>query len=239
MFETAICSIRSKHFVFRGFLIGPWCPIYGTAAVIILATCQSLVESLSDPNVAQWPAVFVASFITATFVEWAVSGILQKFYGFGLWSYKNRKFNIQGRVALMPSMAWGLLGVVLIFVINLPIWAFADSLLRGWLFYLAIGVILLFVIDFIASIVRLGAFRKLTRYRRRNKGKDITDDYAKFVDTSIRNKWIPNIRKFIARTIPNDDLLKIIGFKKPKSGHITTPPTVISSRQSPGRRPSL
>ena len=34
--ETTYCSIGEKRFVNRGFLTGPMCPIYGTAALVLI-----------------------------------------------------------------------------------------------------------------------------------------------------------------------------------------------------------
>ncbi|MDL2206752.1 putative ABC transporter permease, partial [Eubacteriales bacterium OttesenSCG-928-N13] len=60
--ETIICSIQSKRFVNRGFLFGPWCPIYGVGVLLILMITQSFV---------QYPAlVFLVALLSTTALEY-------------------------------------------------------------------------------------------------------------------------------------------------------------------------
>jgi len=209
IFETIVCSIQSKKFVFRGLLLGPWCPIYGAGAVLMLLASAPLVGSLSLPNAYQWPAVFVASSIIGTILEWLISGILKKLYGFQLWTYSDRKFNIQGRVALAPSIVWGLLGLVLVYLINIPVWGFTELLDSHFGIWFGVGLLAIFLTDFITSTVRLSAFRKITRAK-----SDVTEEYINYAGKQIRNKWIPNIRKFILKTRPNSEWFDFLDSKK-------------------------
>lgn len=35
LWETCYCSIKDKHYDYRGFLFGPYCPVYGFAVTTI------------------------------------------------------------------------------------------------------------------------------------------------------------------------------------------------------------
>lgn len=70
--ETIFCSVRERRFVNRGFLKGPYCPIYGFGAVAILM--------VSLP-VRQWPlAVFPLAMAAATALEYFASWLLEKLF---------------------------------------------------------------------------------------------------------------------------------------------------------------
>lgn len=210
VFETTVCSLRAKRFVFRGFLLGPWCPIYGFSAVIILLASLPIVGSFEHPTSSQWPLVFVAAFVVATLLEWITSGALDKLYGFQLWKYKD--LTIRGRVALIPSLAWGILGTILVYLINPTVWSFLGSLGQFGL-YAGLVLAAAVIIDWISSVFRLNNFRRL---RKRVKG-DITEKYMEFATKEIRNKWLPNIRKFIISTMPNQEWLDFLAKKQKKN----------------------
>lgn len=106
--ETMYCSIMSQKFVYRGFLIGPVCPIYGFGAlgvIFILSPFENHPE-----------LVFLFGIILTSVLEYVVSVILEKLFKKSWWDYSDRKFNVNGRICLMNSALWGLLSLFLIYV---------------------------------------------------------------------------------------------------------------------------
>lgn len=111
---VAWCEHRLKN---PGFLAGPVVPIYGIGALGILAVTAGFRD--------QPVLVFLAAAAVATVVEFVGHWLLEKLLGLVLWDYSGRFGNIQGRVCLGNSMAFGAAGVGVVYVL--------DPLLSGLL----------------------------------------------------------------------------------------------------------
>jgi uncharacterized membrane protein len=172
------------------------------------------VGSLETPNLDKWPLVFLVCFMAGTVLELAVGAVMNKVYGLQLWGYEGKwSFSFfKGRIALLPSLVWGTLGVVVVYFANPLLWRFLEGFSGGTMVWTAIILGLVFITDAIMSIFRLGNFRKLAKAKK-NQHIDITDQYVAYVAKEIRNKWMPSVRKFIIKTLPQPDLLKTIGIK--------------------------
>lgn len=94
------------HFVNRGFLFGPICPIYGFGAIILIMTTKKLYKR---------PVLkFIIATVFFTVFEYLVSLILEMLFGLRWWDYTNDFLNIQGRVSLLYSIFWGVIGVIVL-----------------------------------------------------------------------------------------------------------------------------
>ena len=102
--ETFYAVLVLGHFVKRGFLFGPICPIYGFGAVIFIL----IFDGLKGHNVKK----FFISMIVFSIFEFVASCILEMVFHLRWWDYSDAMFNIQGRICLSFSIVWGLAGVV-------------------------------------------------------------------------------------------------------------------------------
>ena len=101
---------KSQHLENRGFLTGPFLPIYGIGAVLLLLFVEPYVK---NPFL-----VFVASVVVTSTVEYLSSLILDKVFHISLWNYHDRRFNVNGRICLENSLGFGALGLLLIYVLQ-------------------------------------------------------------------------------------------------------------------------
>lgn len=113
LWESVFCSIQSKHFVYRGFLLGPYCPVYGFGVTAVLLLVSNNTHSLIS--------LYFSTVFIVTVVEYITSWILEKLFDMKLWDYSNMPMNIDGRVAVPISLLWGVGCVILIKFINPPI----------------------------------------------------------------------------------------------------------------------
>lgn len=112
--ETILCSYLEKKFVNRGFLNGPFCPVYGFGAVLLQVTFFSLNLELNVLNVL---FVFVGGALLTTILEYFTGWLLETLFNTTWWDYSKSRFNIKGRVCLTNSLAFGVMSVALIFII--------------------------------------------------------------------------------------------------------------------------
>lgn len=102
--ETAAGSIKSKKFVNRGFSAGPFCLVYGVAAVLLSVVTVDLTGHLF------W--LFAGCTIIGTAVEWFAGKLLERFNQHKWWDYSDKRFNFDGYICLQYSLLWGVLGVL-------------------------------------------------------------------------------------------------------------------------------
>lgn len=103
----------------RGVLKGPYLPVYGCGALAMLFCLKNLMKKkikVSKINIT--PAiVFVGIMAITTFIELIASYIMEWTKGEWLWDYTRFNFNFQGRIALNPSVRFGIGGMVILYFI--------------------------------------------------------------------------------------------------------------------------
>ena len=136
----------------RGFLIGPYCPIYGCGAILITLL---LTRFYSQPVL-----LFVMAILVCGILEYFTSYIMEKIFKARWWDYSNRKFNINGRICLETLIPFGIAGVVLVKYAN-PF--FLQILDFNFLKYVLLALSLIFIIDFSFSFKGVLGFRKASK----------------------------------------------------------------------------
>lgn len=108
--ECIYCSVPAKKWINRGMLIGPYCPIYGFGALLILFLLEPYYN---DPIV-----LFVFAVVVTSVLEYITSWVLEKLFHTKWWDYSKRSFNLNGRVCLLNSTLFGGLGLALVYLIH-------------------------------------------------------------------------------------------------------------------------
>ena len=112
VWESFYCMMNTGKWENRGFLFGPYCPIYGLAVMIayfIFTAGLFPVTTSSSPL-----TVFLICMFGSAIIEYITSYILEKKYHARWWDYSKLPFNIKGRIALPISIAFGLAGIVVV-----------------------------------------------------------------------------------------------------------------------------
>lgn len=130
--ETAAGTIRQKRFVNRGFTTGPFCMVYGVAAVVMTAALQELRGSFLF--------LFLGCMVVGTAVEWFAGKLLERLNQKKWWDYSEKRWNFDGYICAQYSLLWGILGTVTV--------RWGDGLLVGLCRLLP---------SFVSSLLTLGA----------------------------------------------------------------------------------
>lgn len=104
--ETVYCFIVSGHFTNRGFLYGPLCPIYGWGGIILIVLLSKYKNNTLK--------LFTYSAIIFSVFEYYVSYVLEALFRDHWWDYTNQFLNLNGRIGIFYSFAWGILAVIFI-----------------------------------------------------------------------------------------------------------------------------
>lgn len=153
--ETIYCSICEKRFIYRGFLFGPICPIYGVGGVLILLAFAKLNINLFADIV----LIFLSSAIICTVLEYLVSLLLEKVFKMKIWDYSTYPLNLHGRVWIGYTIAWGVLSVLVVKVLY-PLSLMLLSLLSQKAAYIIAGTLMaVMIIDFVLTLLSLKSIR--------------------------------------------------------------------------------
>lgn len=104
LMETTLNSIKHKTFINRGFLTGFYCPIYGVGMCSIYLFCSPFA---SNPFL-----VFIVGLVVATLIEYITGMLMEKLFHASWWDYSHFKCNLNGKICLRISIAWGVLALV-------------------------------------------------------------------------------------------------------------------------------
>ena len=143
VYESTICSIGQRKLINRGFLNGPYCPIYGTGAVLVLL----VLGRIQNPVL-----LFFAGAVLTCSLEYLTSWLMEKLFHARWWDYSKRKFNIGGRVCLIGAVVFGAFSVVLILVLHPWVKSLTDRLTDTALTWICAILLVGIVSDFIVTV---------------------------------------------------------------------------------------
>src|SRR5574344_1872380 len=149
--EVMYVGIFYEHkFVNRGFLHGPICPIYGCGGLVVM--------TLPDEIKSSWVGLFFCAMILCSLVEYATSWYMEETFHMKWWDYSDHKFNIKGRVCLLNSTLFGIMGLVVVHFIQPTVDSLVNRLNDTVTVYLANGLAAVFIVDYIATVHRVVDF---------------------------------------------------------------------------------
>ena len=103
--ETTYCLIQRGHYESRvGLIYGPFNLVYGIGA---LCLSGALYQFRNRGRVFS----FVGGFVVGSVVEYACSWFQEVCFGSTSWDYSNMPYNLNGRICLLYSIFWGILGI--------------------------------------------------------------------------------------------------------------------------------
>ena len=174
--EVIIVSTKKRKLTNRGFLIGPWCPIYGFGALFITVLLKKYYE---DPLV-----LFIMSFLLGSILEYVTSYIMEKIFHARWWDYSDHKFNVNGRISLITSLGFGFLGLILVYVFN-PFFLKIVMNIPSIVFNIIMIIIgLIFITDIVTSFKIIYNIRKESYIN----VKDITEITTEEVKKALKEK---------------------------------------------------
>lgn len=164
--EMVVCYFAIRKWVNRGFLIGPICPIYGWGCLLIILL---LKRYLDDPLV-----LFVMSMVLCSMLEYYTSYLMEKLFKARWWDYSHKKYNINGRICLDNILAFGILGLLMMYFINPFVVKMLGFVSIKVLNIVAIIIFVIFLIDNIVSLKVISGFKKVAKSIHKDSTEEIT-----------------------------------------------------------------
>lgn len=152
--EVIYAFHKRGYFVNRGFLHGPFCPIYGISLTTIVILFQPIEGSLIG--------LFVYSFILTSVIEYVTSFVLEKSFHSKWWDYSDEKFNIKGRVCLKFSIYWGAAAIVIYKVVHPLVMGIVNEIPHGMAVIVSRSLLGLLLVDLAFTMSSLTKLRSIT-----------------------------------------------------------------------------
>lgn len=104
IWESLYISLYERKWVNRGFLYGPFIPIYGFGAMIVLLVTSSVQDSI--------PMIFLTGMLSATVLEYGTGMVMERLFHARYWDYSRNRFHLNGYICPVCSFGWGVFSVV-------------------------------------------------------------------------------------------------------------------------------
>lgn len=151
LWEGLITLIREHRIINRGFLNGPYCPIYGAGALIFLFIGQHILDPVK---------LFFIGGAIACVLEYATSFTMEKLFKARWWDYTKYPFNLNGRICLYGFIAFGGASVAIRYL-HPHLLEFIQSIPNNHIWAIVLAVI--FTADFISTNQSFARFNKILR----------------------------------------------------------------------------
>ena len=194
-FMEVCVSLWNKHkFINRGFLIGPYCPIYGWGSLaIILVVGKNTTDVL---------AVFLKAILICSLLEYFTSYFMEKIYNVRWWDYSSKRFNINGRICLETMIPFGLLALLIIYVVHPVIIGIVGKLSYTALIVVASVIFVIYLIDNIVSTYILFKIKGKIKSER----KDNTEKIKKYIEKWFQDNTV--LYRRIKNAFPKFEIFK-------------------------------
>ena len=174
----------------RGFLIGPYCPIYGLSCVLAI----SILSKYKDDLI----VLFIVGMVLTSVLEYITSYFLEKLFNIRWWDYSIYPFNLNGRICLFNSFLFGLLSIFVIKYINPSIENFVYNIPNSTRYFISVVLLIVFIIDIIVSYNTINKIKKTFKTKIK---KDSSDEINLKVRESLLKE--SKLLKRILNAFPN------------------------------------
>ena len=179
--EVTLKYFQFHRFINRGFLTGPWLPIYGSGAVLITVVIKGLA-----PLEFSVGTTFIVSFLLCGFLEYMTSYVLEKRFHARWWDYSSKPMNLHGRVWIGNLVLFGLGGVVIVDLINPLLLRLSEHMSFPLREIMAFSLSAVFIADYVMSHFVL----KLVKSGVESSDADETEAISKEVRLLLSNRSV-------------------------------------------------
>ena len=162
--ESVIESIYHRKLINRGFLKGPYIPVYGCGGIAMLVCCLPF----------QWNGflVFLVGMTACTLLEFFTGWLMEKLFNKQFWDYSMFKITYKNRISLISSLFWGVLSLFMVYVLYDIVKKICFSVPHLFVYAFDIVMAVVVSVDFIITT------RKTLHEKKRTKQESVSDDSA-------------------------------------------------------------
>lgn len=154
IYESIYCSIDNRRWMNRGFLNGPYCPIYGSGAILNLLILRPDMH----------PAViFLSAVVLTGSLEYFTSFLMEVLFDARWWDYSDKRFHLNGRVFLLGLLAFGSFSLILLLYLHPLVFGLTSKLSYEALAIIDLILFTVILSDTIFTLTKLVEFKEYLR----------------------------------------------------------------------------
>ena len=197
--EVVLTLINEKKFIDRGFLLGPYCPIYGYGMLLIVFLLRKYIDD--------FVVLFILSMVISLVLEYLTSYFMELIFKARWWDYSSKKYNINGRICLEYGFLFGVGGTLIMYVVHPFIVSVIINFSNLGILIIGITLLVLFIID---NVVSFNVIFKIKGFEFKDY-VDNTEEISNLVkEYLMENSWFT---KRLVRAF-SDVRVRIEKFKK-------------------------
>ena len=181
LMEVTLKYFQYHRFINRGYLIGPYCPIYGCGVVSVTIMMDIILRGQGS-----YGDVFVVGLFVCGALEYFVSWFMEKMYHARWWDYSKKPMNLNGRIWVGNLILFGLGTVIIIKWINPILFGIMALWSDRTLVSLALCVVLVLVTDNVAS----GMLMNIVKGEIDAREEDNTEEISRKVHELLRDRHV-------------------------------------------------
>ena len=158
VWESAYVSVCERKPVNRGFLKGPFLPIYGSGAICILI--------VTIPVRGNIPAMCIVGMVSATVLEYITGYVMERLFKVRYWDYTGKFLNVHGYICLMSTLCWGVMTVLVVDVIHVQVEKLVLAINTRYVDAIVMVMTPFITADFVTSFIAAIHLREFTGAKR-------------------------------------------------------------------------
>ena len=175
----------------KGLVFGPFCPIYGVGATFLIIFLNKYEKHPIK--------LFFYGVLLGSILEYFLSFVLEAIYGTRFWDYSYLDLNLNGRIALVYSLFWGILSIFLMRMIKPLVDKFIDKLTNKLTLTVEIIVVTFLVFDCFATIYAISTYKSRAMDKYYNHLPKTYGNFETFINNKIfsdnyMKNCFPNLR---------------------------------------------
>lgn len=184
MYESIYCSIENKKLMNRGFFNGPYCPIYGSGAILNLLFLNRSMHPV---------LIFLSAALITGMLEYLTSYVMELLFDARWWDYSDKRFNLNGRVFLLGIIAFGCFSLLLIEYLHPLVSRYTAMFSDDVLSIISLIAFTLILIDAVFTLTKLIEFKEYLKLA--SAGLDNALQSVKFIYEKAGDKVSNGIRR--------------------------------------------
>ena len=177
--EVTLKYIQYHRFINRGFLIGPYCPVYGWGVVLLTVIAGGVM--MREGTVGE---MFLAGFVVCGALEYATSFYLEKVFHARWWDYSQKPMNLHGRIWIGNLILFGIGSVIIANWIDPIYFHYIGQLEERTIMILGVLILILYGSDSIASHFLMGLVKKEID----SNEKDNTEEISREIHLMLQDR---------------------------------------------------
>lgn len=157
IYEVVLGLIYGHGFVNRGFLFGPYLPVYGFGALLLIVSLRKIMQKrIYIWKIPLTPViVFISIFLITSVIEFYTSWFMELLFDKRWWDYSADAMNIGGRVCFRTSFRFGIGGMVFLYVLTPLFTKIINKLPNKPKYITAFGILGVMAVDFLLTLIMI------------------------------------------------------------------------------------